>query len=73
MLRQSTINLLVILFAVLAGLWRLILRPRLELIGYNRLIEAVNNKNCKVIPELAACESKPFILFITHLLMFSTI
>jgi hypothetical protein len=58
MSRQTTINLLVILLAVLTGLWRLILKPRLEFFGYNRVIEAVNNKHCKVVPELSACESK---------------
>lgn len=57
MSRQTTINLLVLLFAVLTGLWRLVLKPQLEFFGYNRVIETVNNEHCKVVPELSACES----------------
>jgi hypothetical protein len=54
---QTTLNILIILISILAGSWHLVVKPRLEFLGYGRVIEAINNRKCQVVPELSACES----------------
>ena len=54
---QTTLNILVILVAILAGSWHLVVKPRLVFLGHGRVIEAINNRKCQVVPELSACES----------------
>ncbi len=54
---QTTLNILVVLIATLAGSWHLVVKPRLEILGYGRVVEAINNRKCQVVPELSACES----------------
>jgi len=66
MSKQSVLNVFIILVTILAGFWRLVVKPRLEVLGYGRVIEAVNNKNCNVVPELPACESASLILLLYH-------
>ena len=55
---QTTFNILAILVAILGGSWQFVLKPKLQHLGHGRVIEAINNKNCKTVPELQACESE---------------
>ncbi|KAH6914438.1 serum paraoxonase/arylesterase [Coprinopsis sp. MPI-PUGE-AT-0042] len=50
------INVLVVLAAVVGGLYQFKVKPRLERLGYGRVIQSIGNDRCTGIPELKACE-----------------
>lgn len=58
---QTIANFLVVFLGALGGFWQFYLKPRLDIIGYGRQIQSINNDYCKKVPQLPACESKgPF-------------
>ncbi|KXN90880.1 Serum paraoxonase/arylesterase 2 [Leucoagaricus sp. SymC.cos] len=53
---RMVFNALAVLAAIAAAFYQFYLKDVLVLIGYNRVIEPIGNKDCHHIPELRACE-----------------
>ncbi|PPQ95320.1 hypothetical protein CVT26_008165 [Gymnopilus dilepis] len=53
---QTLLNLVVILIALLGGFYQFYLKPRLDILGFGREIQSINNEYCKKVPQLSACE-----------------
>jgi hypothetical protein len=51
------LNVLAVLAALAAAFYQFYLKEMLFILGYNRVLESVGNKNCQKIPDLRACES----------------
>ena len=47
----------VALVAAIAVVYQTIISPFVEMIGFYHQIEPLNNKQCRVVPELEGCES----------------
>jgi hypothetical protein len=56
------LNLFVVLLAIAAGIYQFYVKDLLNIIGYNRSVESIGNKNCQKVPELKACEGKYILL-----------
>ena len=54
--------ILVVVIAVLIGIYQVFLKPFLHLAGVGRVIESLGNNNCTIFPDLQACESRLYIL-----------
>ncbi|KAF4620609.1 hypothetical protein D9613_000255 [Agrocybe pediades] len=56
MSRPSLLNFIAILIAVFGGSWEFFVKPRLQIMGYGREIQPLNNQQCTKVPQLPACE-----------------
>ncbi|KAH6914437.1 serum paraoxonase/arylesterase [Coprinopsis sp. MPI-PUGE-AT-0042] len=50
------VNVLIALTAVVGGLYQFTLKPKLERLGYGRVVHSIGSDHCTGIPELKACE-----------------
>ena len=55
-------SILVVVIAILVGIYQIYLKPFLHLTGVGRVIESLGNNNCTTFPDLQACESGPPVL-----------
>jgi hypothetical protein len=55
---RMVFNALALLAALAAALYQFHLKDILVILGHNRVAGFANNKNCRKIPELRACESE---------------
>lgn len=56
---RTILTLLAVLVAVLGGVYQLRYKEFVSVLGFGRIVENVGSRDCKTIPELQACESKP--------------
>lgn len=61
---RAVLNVLALLLPIAAGVYQFYIKDFLVIVGYNRIVESIGNKNCHKAPELKACESKPFASYI---------
>lgn len=54
---STFLTISVVLVSILAGIYQLYLKPKLDVFGVGRVVEAVGTRDCITVPDLQACES----------------
>lgn len=57
---RKILTLVVVLVAVLGGIYQLRYKEFVSVMGLGRTVENIGSRDCETIPELQACESKYF-------------